>query len=212
MEIYVKAITIAMVMFCSVSNERPQHHIDAPKCRFLPLRTTQRRIGTCCLLPGKHNRIFEEEVVVQEPERPPDEESPPPAPSAPTCDVHAFIFRDKFIGKCCSFVGGAFFRLRSVLRPHFRPEHHHDEEEEEEEHHGDVPRKESNYTLLEAHHRNNETNGGSNRTEEVETTTSASSHTTTESEVPDISVRLFINSSCREGYVLDSNYNCVEEF
>lgn len=194
------------MVFSALSNGRPQQHGDGPKCRFLPLRTTQRRIGTCCLLQGKHDRIFQEEVVVQEPERPPDDELPPPTSSGPTCDVHSFFFRDKFIGKCCSFVGGAFFRLRSVPRPHFKPEHQQPEEE-----HSIRPDKESD-PKLHVTQQHNETGGReSTTTEEVETTTNALS-TTTESDVPDISVRLFINSSCREGYVLDSNYNCVEEF
>lgn len=172
---------IVIAAFIAFSTGRPEH--TPPKCRFLPLKTTQRRIGTCCLLPGKHDRVFREDVVVQEPERPPDEDVPSTMPPGPTCDVHAFFFRDKFIGKCCSFVGGAFFRLRSILKPHFKQE-------------------ESNSTSVTGNY--NETT-----TEEVVTTTETAA---SESEVPDISVRLFINSSCREGYVLDSNYNCVEEF
>lgn len=211
MESYLKVITIVIVC-CKLSETRPQHRSHLPNCRFLPLLTTQGRIGTCCILPGKHNRIFHDEVVVEEPERPPDEDSPPPVPSKPTCDVHPFFFRAKFVGKCCSFVGGKFFRLRSVLRPNVTSEVDIQEQENPGKH--AISGTEPSVYLKTVEVKELISPKATEATEntlQTETTTAAT-EVKTEGAIPDISVRVFIDSSCREGYVLDSNYNCVEEF
>lgn len=49
-------------------------------------------------------------------------------------------------------------------------------------------------------------------TEAVVETTSEGYSTTTVSIPESLDSRVFINSSCKEGYVLDANSNCVKEF
>lgn len=49
--------------------------------------------------------------------------------------------------------------------------------------------------------------------EEAEATTESTDYSSTTIAVPlSFDTRDFINSSCREGYVLDANYNCVMAF
>lgn len=143
-------------------------------CLFLPLESSEgRRLGTCCVFPGRHRRFFGDAVLARLPHRvddsrQEDDNRPPQGP--PSCDIHPLMFRNIRVGVCCTFTGRFQGQPEETILPEDTTE------------------------------------------SAVESGTTESYSSTTIAVPLSFDTRDFINSSCREGYVLDANYDCVKAF
>lgn len=187
-----------------------------PFCKMVHLLTPQRVIGSCCLLPSPLRYKFRQGVMVPDlqPREPFDEE-----PQEPSCDMHYLKIKWIEVGICCTFVGGPFGRYPGPLfpimskRPRFK--------ETASDTQGLA------FPLEEGPPRGDIAGGITEVKDQYETTTEIVTQETTEvtttqqpeainsspaPRLPEIGPRLFIDTYCKSGYVMDANYRCMEMF